>query len=666
MFVLFKGVALVASGIQYRCFFLRITTALLLCFSILNTNNQALAQALASSPDYDFFNYDVELHYEKSPYKDSFPVPAPFNPNVPTGYEDWGVLDDCSAGKLGQEIRSIGEDRTLSAIDITERIRDGLQNYFQRPLHNNGPSCGEELAKKGKHRIIDYSKMANIGYDYGEASNKNIREVRLDITTEKLYGFGKQRETIRGVLALQDGESPRPFVVVKCALMCAASTDYITKHILAHLFDQSSFNVLLLSNNTSYEYLLDNDRVSIGGMEEGQQLARILRWLRTKSSFKNKISSLHVVGMSQGGQTALYASIFLNSNDGAFNKGDNGEMLVNSNLALCPVINLRGSSLSAFSKSKASIVLTKSLKETLYEVVQHSNVPQSVSERFKNRESIYSKTGFRIIETLLDANADFHNDRYITPSLPPFTMSFNPDNAQEVFEANIFSTKYAHSRNEGELPTLIWSSLDDPIISYRDSGIIPLKENLKEYPDPKLYTLDTKHGQHCAFSLAYGWPFTTEVLRSYVYAHDRDFYESREVQEAELNFPGPVETRYPRYFHADQHWHWKWDGSKANLQLEFKILIPTGSCAPGDEGDSPNDMGDINAQKQDCYRKVAFTDISSENERWYEDTLSRKKPASRVEAEIETRWLNGNVKLFNQDGNKIKSKTDVPSYIRQQ
>ena len=686
MFFLFKGEPLVVSGIQYQRLSLRVATAVLLCFSIITTN-QALANAARkdayyynkkdlpelgnesdefnesliasienSRKNYDFFDYDVQLFEEESPYKEDFPPIEISSPDVPVGYEEWGVIHDCSVEKLGKEIENIGENPELSPIEITSKIHQGLERYFHSP-------CGLILAERGKHQLRDYAKVINIGYDISK--NKKVKEIRLDINTKKLNIPGKQTETIRGLLAIHD-DIPRPLVVVKCGIMCSATTDYASKQSLAHIFDQTHFNVLVLSNNTSHEYFLDNGRVSIGGIEEGQQVARILRWLRTESRLKDIISSLHLIGMSQGGQAVLYTSTFLNSNDGAFNKGPEGEMLVNSNLALCPVVNLESSAEYAFTESDASRLMVNTLRDTLIGIKKHPNTPPSVDAEFRNVDSIKASGGFEIISKLLNANADFYNDPYVTPMLPPFT-SFYPRNAEEIFIDNNFSAKYIYSRNEGNLSTLIWGAKNDGIIHYEHSGITNLKESLETHPDTKLNILSTDHGQHCGFSLAYGWNSTTEIIRSIVYAHDRKFYDSIGEKEIILDYSEPIKTPDPRYYHADQYLHWKWDGEKASLELRFKLLIPTNEdCKPTDSGindpNDPNDMGDINAKEISCY-KIAASKTNPDGV-WYEENFFRKAPTSKVEAEIETRWLNGNAKLFNEKGYRLKHKEDIPRYIR--
>ena len=598
----------------------------------------------ALSQPYDF-DFDVELSFVEAPYESFLPVP-PENPFIPTGYTKWGLRDQCSIEGLGESIREV-EQVNASSEEIARHIRERLHAYLYS-------DCGEDIAEKGQHGIVDYGTILDI--EYNLKGNEKIREVLLKIIDKRTDG-GKQVESIRGLLAIHDNQA-RPLIVLKCGFLCAASTDYMSKHVMAHIFDQTPFNLLLLSSNTSHEYLLDNQRVSIGGVEEGQQLVKIARWLRTKSRFKSIISTLHIAGVSQGGQAALYSSIFLNYDDGAFNKDSNGREIVNSNLALCPVVNLHSTIAYTFQRSMVKSVMAEQLRDTLYKVYDHEKLPNSIREQFPNRSNIGSH-GYDIIRKLVRANTSYYYDDIArAPVLPPFSTSYFPTTPQKLWTENNFSAKFVYGMKEGEgVPTFIWAPKNDAIIDYDSSGIVSLMENLSsKYPENnKIQILTTEHGHHCAFSMAYGWPMVTEVLRSYVLAHDRNFYDTQKAQKRPFHISSPLDIIHPRYFHADQHWEWEWEDEDNNrLALIFKILIPTGRCTPSG--------GDINAQKENCYHYTKYI-TSSSNGVWYEATFSKKRPTSETEAQIATRWLNANVKLLNENGEKLKEKKDIPTYI---
>ena len=116
--------------------------------------------------------------------------------------------------------------------------------------------------------------------------------------------------------------SPVAYVIAGVFLFLSG---YLFRNILMHGFDESPFNILVLNGNTSAEYFMDNQRVSVGGFDEGRQAIAIAQWLRTKSPIADRIASLHLIGISNGSHGTLYAAAY---ND--YFKLPNGEHPINS------------------------------------------------------------------------------------------------------------------------------------------------------------------------------------------------------------------------------------------------------------------------------------------------------------------------------------------------
>src|SRR5205085_4769818 len=95
----------------------------------------------------------------------------------------------------------------------TQQVTDGLKSYFGR--------CGKELSKGKAKGVAGLAKFALVKYQVYD--NPDVKPV--------IIKFGSQNQTY-GFLALKPDQVRRPFVVVKCGLMCDGEPSASTRNYI--------------------------------------------------------------------------------------------------------------------------------------------------------------------------------------------------------------------------------------------------------------------------------------------------------------------------------------------------------------------------------------------------------------------------------------------------
>lgn len=535
------------------------------------------------------------------------------NPWIPTGVGERIPEPECQASLLERQLL---EDKSLSRPVI-------LNNFFAR--------CEAKLARFGQHNLLSLQKLDRAKYEF--LKNPLIREIVFDLREGDISSSAEHREIVRGILALKPGTSPRPLLLIICGLFCSVSDSTLFRNLLMHGGDESPFHVMVLNSNTSPEFYLDNRRGPAAGFSEGRTAILIADWLRRHSELRDKFSSLHLMGVSNGGQAALFAA--------GFNRPNHlwGEASpLNSVTALCPVVNAKPSLEYVFEQSQVRQLFYKRFWSLIEEV--HPDVPA-----LQRLVDLNRPVPARGIGPLYAAVAlDYYHGHELNWALPPF-HNFTLDSADDYWELNRFA-KYPSSTIA--TPTLIWAPRNDGIVRYAEN-VGTLEETYRE--NPYVNILATPHGNHCGFSLAYGWDTTSAILRTHILSHSPEFLGRRRVEEIQIS-----RADYPQLGDDEKHIGQEWIAhvGQENLELNFRIFDPKASPNPVIRCE-----GDPFAAPFVCYRRstiaIPLANLSS---------LGIAVPQSEIEAQVLTRWLNANIRMLAADGGLLSGTNALPWGIR--
>lgn len=477
------------------------------------------------------------------------------------------------------------EDSVLAKKNSSAEYYKMLKDYFK--------NCQNELSKNSWKGILSLLKYSFFQYHFFD--HPQVKELTIKLSN------GIQ---VPAVVALKQDPTPRPLVILKCGVFCSASESPSMKAYLMSLFDQSPFNVVLLANQTGLDYMALNHYVSLGGWSEGLETLEVGKWLQEKWEFKNRISSLHLMGISLGGNAAVFGAAY---ND-LYPRTD-GSKVFSSVAAICPVISLRPTLDHLFNSPIIGNIFATAAKQQFLDARGDvTDIPDLLADN-KIPKATSEMTDFigQISSTSLQRRG-----------IASTSASFFKNN-------NFWNLK-----NKVNTPMLVWASLDDIIVNNK------INAQVMEYDDsyeksPKVGVLNLPYGSHCGFSAAYGMLASTVVMKTFVLNHSPEFIDKYSQQQ--MNWDYGFKKLYPTEQHVGQSWHFTENSDQ--VKVSFRIFNwNTNACyEQGPWGVGTN-----------CVTTREFSlPISALR------NMSARIPRNRAEAEALSREFNAKVEFKTKD-----------------
>jgi len=480
-----------------------------------------------------------------------------------------------------------------SAIDFAKSTKE----YFNH--------CERYFIKGNKQGLTGLMLFENVSYRLDE--NPQIQK------TVHTLSDGTKIDALIGV---KDLIKKRPWVILKCGVFCDINKSSTSLNFIINLFDQSPFNIIVLSNDTGIKHIQSNETLKLGGYYESYDYFDVANWLRSESPYKNTIDSIHAVGFSLGGAAALGVSYLSHSYNSNY-----GNNLINSSIAVCPVVNLEPTLKDIYSdsiKGKISVPITwKYLREVAPylnqakdylarkyppDVGEFPNMLAQISLRYGNAWDAAKPPGREL----------------------PILNSLN-----EFYERNNFS-KYI---NPSVIPTFVWASVDDSVVNFQINTKTLMEQKV---PDLNLGALALTEGNHCAFDTSYGYTVTTSILQSFIINNSPNFKSHYMINQ--LYLPQLSQIKFSNSaVHLRQWWIAKNNSDQLNLVFEtFDPLIKSDrkniNCNTVLPLQSPN-------QCRKLYKQEIPISVFS--------NLKLLTPQNQTQAEMLSRKLNGFLRVTN-------------------
>jgi hypothetical protein len=512
--------------------------------------------------------------------------------NIPDGVNLRPVSPDCEPRRV--------EERILREAQNPQDVYKMYNNYFK--------NCEEELSLTSPKGVAGLIRFSQAQYRFTDHPQIKTLDIQLANGTR-----------IPAVLALKPGNEKRPFVVVKCGVFCSADESSSTKNYLMNLFDESPFNILLLANRTAYNFIQKNNYFSIGGDAEGYETSLVGKWLLEESPYKDLISSLHFMGISLGGNSAMMQPFY-----NELNKTNNGESIYKSVSAICPVVNLQDS-LNALINSPVT------------------GLPMYYLTK---KELILDKNHLYDIGDTINEN-DFPIKDELTESLGGWaalslTRRGRPINTNDFFAKNNFFNYQIKTST----PTLVWASKDDMIV-YNNVNAGRLKASNYLSLHPQMGVVNMNFGNHCGFNSVYGNAASSMVLRSFVLYNSPEYREQYRRQKVAMDLPFPRLRKFEK--HIQQKWLVKENSDLVNLK--YKLFKPANNY-------EKCPIHNIWYALPDCYEEITYN-VPIEKLK----TMGVQKiPQNAAEAQALTRELNSRIELWGPRF-PINGKPFDPQYI---
>lgn len=479
------------------------------------------------------------------------------------------------------------EERVLSAKVSSAEYYKALKNYFSK--------CSKELmlrSQRGLPALLAFSKV-----QYSFLSHPQIKSFPIKLSN----GI-----TVPGILALKQDSRPRPLVILRCGVFCSVSQTASLRNYLMYIFDQSPFNVLLLANQTGMDYISTNKHLSMGGWSEGRESLEVAKWMRQQWVYKERVSSVHYMGISLAGNGAVLGAAF---NDKYLLP--NGKKILNSVAAICPVVSLKPTLQRLYGSPIIGTVVKDITTDHLREAREYvTDVP----------------------DLLADEKLSVSRNRI--PELLGFlaSTSLQRRGVASTTEDFFKSTNFWNWKEEVKTPLLVWASKDDMVVNNEVNTEVMANDDFYSRSS-SVGVLNLDYGNHCGFSTVYGTQAAGLVLRSFVLKNSPEFVNDYNAH-SELAWTFGFPKMNVNLQHANQVW--KFVAKSPQAQVDFRIFDWTrGDCGRSYYWNAP----------PECIKTESYSVPISELK-----SLGARIPRNSTEAESLTREFNTKVEFRSKKG----------------
>lgn len=541
--------------------------------SLMFISTSANAQSLAGVP-----RVDQETQFYQDIARESgadVPTAMGFFEEVPDGLSTKDISPACDPRRLEDSV--VGKHLTMP------QYYETAKKYFKK--------CSGELTRNSTLGVLGLLKFSKFLYPFFTHPQVSEFMVKLPDGTK-----------VPGILALKQDPRPRPLVIVKCGVFCSAAQTPSMKSYLMHLFDQSPFNVLLLANQTGMDYIYYNKKVTLGGWSEGYEALQIGRWMQESWEYKDRISSVHFMGISLGGNAAVLGAAF---NDKYLMP--TGKKVFNSVTAICPVVSLRPTLDHLYGTQIVGRLFAKATKEHFQEARNYvTDVPDMITDEKlpSNRKDLPDYIGSLAATSL--------QRRGVASDMPTFFKSNN----------------FWNWKQEVKTPLLVWASKDDMVVNNRINAGVVENDDLYE-KSPFVQVLNLDYGNHCGFSSAYGAQASAAVLRTFVLQNSPEFVDQYN-QKKEVTWSFGFKKLGPAYEHVGQSWNFY--SNSDQVKVSFRIFNWNG-------GKECSEKGPWEAQVSCVTTKEFWIPVSSLK------MMGARVPRTDAEAQALTREFNTKVEF---------------------
>lgn len=496
-------------------------------------------------------------------------------------------------------------DYLFSIPNLTNKSRaQAIQNWVNR--------CQDQLSLK-TNRFITLLKFETVHYNMIE--NKNLSKVKITL---------KDGTILRGILGIKNDGIKRPLILIQSGVYSNADDSGANRNFIMQIFDEGPFNILLLNNMTGSEYLKDNRQLAIGGVEEGRHIIEVAQMLRSATSpLQNFVTSIHLLGVSLGSHSALYASLYNSYLD---------DPPIQSVMAYCPVVNLEPTLESTFDRSFRGYFYHKQTARVFKKSFDFVPV---IGDLFGKPQTWTRETTLLAIKK---AAYEYYKNATLnkTWGQKPFQdVVFK--NPEDVWSLNNFMNQ----SNKVKTPTMLVYSGDDYFVLPKINSTA-LSQELSSDPNPNIGIIRFDTGNHCATSVANGWPTISTLLRSYFMSQ---IFEKQTYESGSIDI-----SRYMNYKLNENQTVVKtaWTINKNNLNLNMNLF---------DQSIDNCDMRKPFAARAPryCYHQGVF-EIPMQVLEQFGVSLEFNKDAL-------IRWMNTHIVVLDKEGDNIIGKNTAPKKL---
>jgi hypothetical protein len=333
----------------------------------------------------------------------------------------------------------------------------------------------------------------------------------FDFDAEGKYGFKnidfQQTPTlkVRGLMGLHEktiDQPKRPLVIFRMGIHGNRDEFMAERFMIKILFQDLGYHVLMLESLTSHGFVMANEKISFGGLEEGLQTFYVLNQIYNKEfNWVDQISEIHMMALSMGGEGAFLTTYL----------DEQTIHQIKSVQVFCPLINLEKTYahhsqpglVNAFGDFWNSLRLKAFTART--PELQHLGLWKMIFDwtpRFSGR--VIEIINEQIRGPLLSVSDIEKKFPYLKI---PKDFKERLANSNNFYERNNFWPVF---KNEKTPIEVVVTPNDLMAINQLNSDLIRNHQQPGTFNKVSFVDLD---GFHCALAEEYQWPFLVELVR---------------------------------------------------------------------------------------------------------------------------------------------------------
>ncbi|MBX2986635.1 MAG: hypothetical protein KF802_01950 [Bdellovibrionaceae bacterium] len=524
----------------------------------------------------------------------------------PSGYESTPISAECHWTRMEKVLWAGGSEDALAG---------RLEKWFSR--------CGPELSKDRRPSPLNLLQFINVNHSLKQAPY--LQRVTFGLSDGRI---------LRGLAAFKPGNRPRPLVIAMCGVFCRIENGPSLRAFYMQLFEESPFHLIMLGNPTGADFSIDNGSVAMGGFDGGAMILDVVKKVRA-SSLNQKITSIHVTGVSLGSHSVLYASLY-----DSF--AANGFPTVSSFTAVCPVVDLQASVERGMTGALRGSYYRSQTRVFLEQVTRHipilSALAPSLQASGNNPLRILFNEGVVSYYNGFNGRAPW--------DLQPL-QGRRINSSQDLKEINRFQNWARFVRR----PTLALYTHDDEFVVPTVNST-RLVRSLGAVPNRQLGVTGVAHGNHCAMAASYGWRNYTALLRGHILAHtaERASYLRLSATIPFVARPGDFPLGSQGRVVA---YGWELQAGSAQVRLRLRAFQPIARECQRRENDLNLTPPDCSPEFSASYPVSMFS------------AAGLRVPNSSFEANTMSRWLNANSWILGPNGEEITGQIEtLPAAVR--
>lgn len=441
---------------------------------------------------------------------------------------------------------------------------------------------------------------------------------------------------LRAVLALKPADKARDLVIFRCGVFCDSDSSSTLANALMNVFEENPVHLVFLNSTSGLEYAKDNGAAHMGGFDEGYQNLEVAKFiLKRQGQLGIKVRRTHVMGMSLGGLSTLFSSLYANTAD------EFQGIKFGSFVAVCPMVDTRSEFDEHLGYRNFASLVFKYRTRKIFKGLPSLLKPLEKILGGKYQASARERDN---ITDALDLSAHYYEENWNRLGFAGYIP--RPRGMDRVSLLDASNVLYYENRY----------SPNTVVLHAKNDLMVPWDKNSRKLvgrQTDRLGVLSTKRGNHCAFTQAMDWGVFSQFVSGMVNS-------SKDLPRSKIAVPGSISAAYgQRLWERDAWSHYQWEvkpgAREAKLTL-WRFNARNNGCWDQKPHYSPQESP-YSCQSSSIV-KVPLNDLRAFG---VPAAAGDEFAANRLE-----RYLNGRTRLVLRNGQRAVSTRESPVWLESQ